>query len=129
MRSSVGSATSKLMPRFMLIVCATPPATPSASVVVSSTLRHDCTLTLNRTGPSADAQVFGRYARLPLITTDCSMFGDAPVTTSNTGGFFAAIFFSAEPFDLKPVSAIGFSTACLISLWSPVPITATRPSL
>ena len=59
------------------------------------------------------------------MATACSMLGKAAVVTFSV----AAMRLSSEPSLLKPVSALGGSTACFSSVWLAVAITATRPSL
>src|SRR5262245_1822231 len=128
---------SKLIPRFMLIVWTWPFARPSASDATSITDRNAWTLTLKRTGPSAEAALLGRYARSPLMTTLLRVFGKAPVMNEPSAAFVTQVGSvaplilqaSAEPFDLKPVSAIGLSVTVLITPSLAVEMTVTRPSL
>ena len=50
------------------------------------------------------------------------------MTTVNVGGSVAAMRSSAEPFDLKPVSAIGFNTTVPRTRSERDEMTVTRPS-
>ena len=73
--SSSPAGRSKLMPRFMLNVC----AAISWSVAVSNTDNRLCTLTLKRSGGSGEAAELGTKPRPPKRAMLSSMLGKAPV--------------------------------------------------
>ena len=115
---------SNWTPLFMLSV-----SPVSTRVVTLNTLSRPWTLTLNRNGPLGEAPTLGTYALAPLIAMPCSTFGNAPVANVKVGGSVAGMRSSTEPFELKPVLAIGLSTTVPRMVSVADEIVVTRPSL